>query len=68
MAILSGQFIGFLPCHIGDLWTHSSDLCAVIPEIYGVDSQYFVAKWRVKKTLILVDAFVNVMKVIAASL
>ncbi len=43
MMILSGHFIGFLPCHIGDAWAARRLMRAIRPENYSFGSQHFAA-------------------------
>ncbi|GLK66559.1 LysR family transcriptional regulator [Hansschlegelia plantiphila] len=62
MLILSGQFVGYLPRHIGDHWADRGEMRAIKPESYGFESQHFVATRRPKGELPLVDAFVQELK------
>lgn len=66
MLILSGRFVGYLPCHIGDHWAAQGAMKAIKPESYGFESQHFVATRRPKGELPLVDAFVTELKAQAA--
>ncbi|MGQ7792031.1 LysR family transcriptional regulator [Faunimonas sp. B44] len=43
MMILSGQYIGFLPCHIGEDWAGRRQMRALKRDIYGFASQHFTA-------------------------
>lgn len=43
MLILSGRFIGFLPCHIGDDWTARGLMKSLRKEAFSFSSQHFAA-------------------------
>lgn len=62
MLIMSGRFIGYLPCHIGDHWAERGEMRALKPDSYGFESQHFVATRRPKGELPLLDAFVQELK------
>ena len=59
MLILSGQFIGYLPCHIGEHWAQRGLMAPIKPESYGFESQHFVATRRLNGEQPLVAAFVR---------
>jgi DNA-binding transcriptional LysR family regulator len=62
MLILSGRFIGFLPCHIGDGFVKSGEMRELRPQTYQFISQHFAAYRRADKDLPLVKLFVKEMK------
>ena len=43
MMILSGRFIGFLPCHIADQWVARREMRRLRPDTYAFVSQHFAA-------------------------
>jgi DNA-binding transcriptional LysR family regulator len=43
MMILSGHFIGFLPCHIADPWVATSDMRRLLPDTFSFTSQHLAA-------------------------
>jgi DNA-binding transcriptional LysR family regulator len=58
MLILSGRFIGFLPCHIGDHWAKRGLMRPLKRQSYGFDSQHFAAIRKSSAKNALVSAFV----------
>ncbi|SON56828.1 HTH-type transcriptional activator CmpR [Hartmannibacter diazotrophicus] len=62
MIILSGQFIGFLPCHIGDHWAGQGEMRRLRPELYSFESLHFAALRRSGTNLPLVQGFVDELK------
>lgn len=62
MMILSGRFIGYLPCHIGEDWVARGRMRVLRPESYGFDSVHFAATRRLKGEQPLVDAFIRELK------
>ncbi len=60
MLILSGHFIGFLPCHIAEHWVASGKMRAIQPKTYAFDSQHFVAYRRSSDQTPVVSAFLKV--------
>ena len=46
MLILSGRYLGFLPCHIAERFVLSGDMRAIQPQTYAFESQHFVAHRR----------------------
>ncbi|MDB5524298.1 MAG: LysR family transcriptional regulator [Rhizobium sp.] len=65
MLILSGQFIGFLPCHFAEPWVLKNDLRAIRPKSYGFTSMHKIAFRRGEGTAPLVSAFLDVLKKVA---
>jgi DNA-binding transcriptional LysR family regulator len=59
MLILSGHFIGFLPCHIAEQWVASGEMRAILPNSYAFDSQHFVAHLRVAERMPIIKAFLE---------
>jgi DNA-binding transcriptional LysR family regulator len=57
MLILSGHYIGFLPCHIGDGYAKRGQMRALKPKVYGFDSQHFAAVRRQDAEEPLIRAF-----------
>lgn len=43
MMILSGRFIGFLPCHFADPWVAQKQMRQLRPDAYSFASQHFAA-------------------------
>lgn len=62
MLILSGQFLGFLPCHIGDHWAASGQMRRLRPEIYSFESQHFAAVRRADGGEPLVQRFLKELR------
>ena len=59
MLILSGQYIGFLPRHIGDGWAERGLMRALRTEVYGFVSQHHAAFRRSDADQPLVSAFLK---------
>jgi LysR family transcriptional regulator, transcriptional activator for bauABCD operon len=59
MLILSGHFIGFLPCHIAEQWVAGGDMRPVLPNSYAFDSQHFVAHLRTSEAMPIIKAFLH---------
>ncbi len=66
MMILSGRFIGFLPCHIGDHWAELDQMKRLRPEIYSFESQHFAAIRRVDGDQPLVRSFLKELRLQAS--
>ena len=67
MMILSGHFIGFLPCHIGDDWVGRGLMRPLKPKTYNFASSHFVVTRSADKQRALVQSFVREIKRQAAS-
>jgi DNA-binding transcriptional LysR family regulator len=67
MMILSGNFIGFLPCHIGDDWVGRGLMRPLKPKTYNFASSHFVVTRSVDEQRALVQSFVREIKRQAAS-
>lgn len=63
MLILSGCYIGFLPCQIGDEWVDSGDMRQLRPEVYAFQSQHFAAIRRSDSVHPLVQGFMKELQV-----
>jgi DNA-binding transcriptional LysR family regulator len=59
MLILSGQYIGFLPCHVGDSYVATGLMKTLRPQTYQFLSTHYVAYRRACKDLPLIKLFVN---------
>jgi DNA-binding transcriptional LysR family regulator len=57
MLILSGHYIGLLPCHIADGSVARGEVRAVLPRTYNFESQHFAAYRRRDAKLPLVHRF-----------
>lgn len=68
MMILSGNFIGYLPRHIGEEWVRRGQMRAVRTESYGFESMHFIATRRLKGERPLIDAFIRELKAQARDL
>jgi DNA-binding transcriptional LysR family regulator len=68
MLILSGRFIGFLPCHIGEHWAAQGQMRRLRPEIYSFESQHFAAIRRADAGEPLVQSFLKELRQQAANL
>jgi DNA-binding transcriptional LysR family regulator len=62
MMILSGEFIGFLPRHIGESWARRGLMRALKPGTYGFTSQHFIAIRNSDADRPLVQAFVQALR------
>ncbi|MDR3471368.1 MAG: LysR family transcriptional regulator [Devosia sp.] len=67
MLILSGRFVGFLPCHIGEHWAAQGKMRRLRPEIYSFESQHFAAIRRADAGQPLVQSFLRELKQQAAA-
>ena len=59
MMILSGHFVGFLPCHIAESWVAQGLMRALRTKVYGFASQHFAAHQRSTESDPLVSAFIQ---------
>jgi LysR family transcriptional regulator, transcriptional activator for bauABCD operon len=62
MLILSGRFVGFLPCHIGEHWAAQGKMRRLKPEIYSFESQHFAAIRRADAGQPLVQSFLRELR------
>jgi DNA-binding transcriptional LysR family regulator len=62
MLILSGQYIGFLPRHIGDGYVKAGQMRALRPQTYQFLSQHFAAYRRADKDQPLIKLFVQELR------
>ena len=62
MLILSGRFVGFLPCHIGEHWAGQGQMRRLRPEIYSFESQHFAAIRRADAGEPLVQSFLRELR------
>ena len=62
MLILSGHYIGFLPCHIGESFAERGQMRALRPKVYGFESQHFAAIRKHETNAPLIRAFVDELK------
>ncbi|EWY40750.1 LysR family transcriptional regulator [Skermanella stibiiresistens SB22] len=62
MMVLSGRFIGFLPCHIGGDWVRRGLMRALMPKTYSFSSTHFVATRTADARRPVVQAFVREVK------
>jgi LysR family transcriptional regulator, transcriptional activator for bauABCD operon len=62
MLILSGQFIGFLPRHLGDGYTESGMMRVLKPQTYQFLSQHFAAYRRSDKDQPLIKLFLRELR------
>jgi DNA-binding transcriptional LysR family regulator len=67
MMILSGRFIGFLPCHIGEDWVGRGLMRPLKPKTYNFASTHFVVTRSADEQRALVQSFVQEIKRQAAS-
>ncbi|WP_334176687.1 LysR family transcriptional regulator [Pseudoxanthobacter sp.] len=58
MLLLSGRFIGFLPCHLAAADVAAGRLRAIRPDLFSFASPHFVGWRRETETNALVEAFV----------
>lgn len=58
MLVLSGEFVGFLPCHMGDAWVERGLMRALRRQTYQFRSQHFVAFRHADAERPIVRAFV----------
>jgi DNA-binding transcriptional LysR family regulator len=59
MMVLSGQFIGFLPCHIADQWVDKGEMRPLKTDVYNYASQHFIAVKTSQKRQPLIQTFVE---------
>lgn len=59
MLVLSGRFIGFLPCHVAEPYVAAGRMRAIQPGRYGFYSQHHIAYRRNEAQRPLVKAFVE---------
>jgi len=67
MMILSGHFIGFLPCHIGEDWVGRGLMRPLKPKTYNFASTHFVVTRSADEQRALVQSFVQEIKRQAAA-
>jgi DNA-binding transcriptional LysR family regulator len=61
MLILSGNFIGFLPCHFALQWVESGEMRAIKPRAYAFSSMHKVAYRKADAGRLLVQAFLKAL-------
>ncbi|CDX26718.1 Transcriptional regulator, LysR family [Mesorhizobium plurifarium] len=61
MLILSGNFIGFLPCHFADPWVAKGEMRAIRPRAYAFSSVHRVAYRKADAQSLLVQAFLEAL-------
>ena len=61
MLILSGNFIGFLPCHFADPWVAKGEMRAIRPRAYAFSSVHRVAYRKADAQSLLVRAFLEAL-------
>jgi DNA-binding transcriptional LysR family regulator len=59
MMILSGRFIGFLPCHIADPWVAQNKMRRLRPDAYSFASHHFAALRRSDRDHSLIAKFLK---------
>jgi DNA-binding transcriptional LysR family regulator len=59
MMILSGRFIGFLPCHIADPWVAQNRMRRLRPDAYSFASHHFAALRRSDRDHSLIAKFLK---------
>jgi DNA-binding transcriptional LysR family regulator len=59
MMILSGHFIGFLPCHFADPWIEKGEMRRLLPETFDFVPQHFVALRQKDKDHPLIARFLK---------
>ncbi len=59
MMILSGRFIGFLPCHVADPWVAQGKMRRLRPDAYSFVSQHFAALRRGDRNHALISKFLK---------
>ncbi len=62
MLILSGQYIGFLPRHMGEFYVNENRMKAVRPQTYQFISSHFAAHRQMAKEQFLVAEFLRELK------
>lgn len=61
MLILSGNFIGFLPCHFAAPWVEAGEMRAIKPRAYAFSSTHKVAYRKADAGRSLVQAFLKAL-------
>ena len=61
MLILSGNFIGFLPCHFAEQWVEAGEMRAIKPRAYAFSSMHKVAYRKADAGRLLVQAFLKAL-------
>lgn len=59
MLILSGRYIGFLPCHVADHYVREGTMRPLKPEQYAFSSPHYVAHRRTDGKVPLIKAFLD---------
>jgi DNA-binding transcriptional LysR family regulator len=62
MLILSGQYIGFLPCHVGEGYAAAGLMRALLPRSYQFLSPHYAAYRRADRDLPLIKLFLNELR------
>jgi DNA-binding transcriptional LysR family regulator len=62
MLILSGQYIGFLPCHVGDLHEAAGQMKKLRPQTYAFFSPHYAAYRRADAELPLIKLFLKELR------
>lgn len=59
MLLLSGRYVGYLPCHVAEPYVREGRMRALRPDRYAFDSPHFVAFRKTDAALPLVKAFLD---------
>lgn len=66
MLVLSGRYLGFLPCHVAEMWVARGDMRTLQPRTYAFESQHFAAYRRKDGTVPAVAAFLRSLENVEA--
>ena len=66
MLVLSGGYLGFLPCHVAESWVTRGDMRTLKPSIYAFESQHFAAYRRKDGAVPAVAAFLRSLQQVDA--
>ena len=61
MLVLSGQFIGFLPCHFASPWVERGEMRAIRPNTFGFTSTHKIAYRRDNQDSPLIKRFLSIL-------
>lgn len=59
MLILSGEYIGFLPCHVGDAYAAAGSMKSLLPQTYQFVSKHYAAYLRANKGFTMIKLFLD---------
>ena len=61
--ILGGGHIGFLPRHVAEKWVLSSEMHAILPDLYDYASDFFIVTRKSPRKSVILDTFLSDLEI-----